>query len=158
MNVAKLWHVVVEVFAISDCLVSGVIIILFYSNWQALGCNATRGSLDTNTLTGFMYNKYSENVCACICLLVHQSPSSSCQIIYLKTIWKLNLSQPMIVERLTISRHVTVCYQLSTLVCLVLFCCCLLHCDNIHLSPVSETMRCKVFYTKQRKHNYLFVT
>ena len=35
-----------------------------------------------------------------------------------------------IVERLTISRHVTLCYQLSTLVCLVLFCCCLLHCDK----------------------------
>ena len=63
-----------------------------------------------------------------------------------------------IIERLTISRHVTHCYQLSTLVCLVLFCCCLLHCDKIHLSPVSETMRCKVFYTKQRRHNYLFVT
>ena len=62
------------------------------------------------------------------------------------------------IERLTISRHVTLCYQLSTLVCLVLFCCCLLHCDKIHLSPVSETMRCKVVYTKQRKHNYLFVT
>ena len=59
------------------------------------------------------------------------------------------------IERLTISRHVTLCYQLSTLVCLVLFCCCLLHCDKIHVSPVCETMRCKVFYTKQRKHNYL---
>ena len=62
------------------------------------------------------------------------------------------------IERLTISRHVTLCYQLSTLVCLVLFCCCLLHRDQIHLSPVCETMRGKVFYTKQRKHNYLFDT
>ena len=69
-----------------------------------------------------------------------------------------DMKKAEIVERLTISRHVTLCYQLSTLVCLVLFCCCLLHCDKIHLSPVCETMRCKVFYTKQRKHSYLFVT
>ena len=56
-----------------------------------------------------------------------------------------------IIECLTISRHFTLCYQLSTLVCLVLFCCGLLHCDTMHLSHVCETMRCKVFYTKQRK-------
>ena len=49
------------------------------------------------------------------------------------------------VERLTISRHFTLCYQLSTLVCLVLFCCCLLHCDQMHLSPCVKPCIAKYF-------------
>ena len=49
------------------------------------------------------------------------------------------------VERLTISRHLTLCYQLSTLVCLVLFCCCLLHCDKMHLSPCVKPCVAKYF-------------
>ena len=79
------------------------------------------------------------------------------KVVFMVQAWSYKNPLKLPIERVTRYRHFTIFYQLSTLVCLALFCYCLLHCDKMSFSRVCEAMCCKVFYLKQRKSHLLLV-